>query len=149
MQDKGQKAKELFLEGYNCCQAVVGAFAEELGLDFDTAMKLSSSFGGGFGRLREVCGAVSGMGIVAGLKCGYSDPTAGTEKKEHYARIQALADQYRSENGSIICRELLNGPDNSPNPTKRTPEFYKKRPCPELVQYAAELLEKELGDDTK
>ena len=74
MQDKGQKAKELFLQGYNCCQAVVGAFAEDLGLDFDTAMKLSSSFGGGFGRLREVCGAVSGMGIVAGLKSGYSDP---------------------------------------------------------------------------
>ena len=149
MQDKGQKAKELFLQGYNCCQAVVGAFAEDLGLDFDTAMKLSSSFGGGFGRLREVCGAVSGMGIVAGLKSGYSDPKAGIEKKEHYARIQELAEQYRSENGSIIGRELLHGPDNSPNPTTRTAEFYKKRPCPELVQCAAELLEKELGDDRK
>lgn len=149
MQDKGQKAKELFLEGYNCCQAVVGAFAEDLGLDFDTAMKLSSSFGGGFGRMREICGAVSGMGIVAGLKCGYSDPKAVSEKKEQYARIQRLAERYRMENGSIICRELLNGPDSSPNPTKRTPEFYKKRPCPELVQCAAEILEKELGDDTK
>ena len=100
----GERAKQLFMEGYNCSQAVLGAFCEECGLDFKTAMKMSSSFGGGMGRLREVCGAVSGMFMVAGLLYGYDDPKGQAEKTEHYERIQKLAQQFREENGSIVCR---------------------------------------------
>lgn len=143
MSKKGETAKALFLEGYNCSQSVLGAFAEDLGLNLETALRLSSSFGGGMGRLREVCGAVSGMFLVAGLKYGYSDPHNQTAKAEHYKRIQDLAAEFREENGSIICRELLNlseGPD-SPVPADRTKDYYKKRPCAELVKSAAEMME--------
>ncbi len=80
---------------------------KNLGLDLETALRLSSSFGGGMGRLREVCGAVSGMFMVAGLKYGYSDPHDKPAKAEHYKRIQDLAAEFRDENGSIVCRELL------------------------------------------
>ena len=84
MGDKAERAKALFLEGYNCTQAVVGAFAEEIGMDFDTAVRLASGFGGGMGRLRQVCGTVSGMVFVASAKLGYTDPKAKVEKKELY-----------------------------------------------------------------
>ena len=143
MSAKSEKAKELFMQGYNCSQAVVGAFCEDLGLDFETAMKLSSSFGGGMGRLREVCGAVSGAFMVAGLKYGYADPRDKTAKTEHYKLIQDMAAKFKEENGSIICRELLNLQTNqpdSPKPEARTTEYYKKRPCAELVGDAAEIL---------
>ena len=126
-----EKAEALFKQGYNCSQAVLLTFSDQLGLDKETALKLSSSFGGGMGRLREVCGAVSSMFMVAGLKNGYTDPCDQTAKKEHYALIQRLAEEFKKENGSIVCRELLglaNGPD-SPNASPRTEEYYKKRPC--------------------
>ncbi len=141
---KKEKAMSLFKEGYNCSQAVFGAFAEELGLDFETAVKISSSFGGGMGRMREVCGAVSGMFMVAGLKNGYSSPTDTKSKTEHYKLIQNLATEFKAINGSIICRELLGleGKDTNHVPAERTNEYYKKRPCAELVGDAAELLEK-------
>lgn len=134
-------AKNLFLQGYNCSQAVFGAFAEELGMDRDTAMRLSSSFGGGMGRLREVCGAVSGMFMAAGMMYGCSDPSDRTAKTEHYKRIQELAAKFREENGSIICRELLglNVKSESYVPEPRTSEYYKKRPCGELVACAARI----------
>lgn len=139
-----EKARELFKQGYNCSQAVFCAFAEELGIDFETAAKLSSSFGGGMGRLREVCGAVSGMFMVAGLKYGNTSPTDNETKKEHYARIQELAKRFRDQNGSIVCRELLglNHKSDNPTPEKRTEEYYKKRPCDELVAMAADIIEK-------
>jgi C_GCAxxG_C_C family probable redox protein len=101
------KARELFESGYNCSQAVFGAFSDLTGLDIDTAMKLSSSFGGGMGRLREVCGAVSGMFMVLGMLYGYSDPDDKEAKSEHYKRIQALAGEFKQIHGSIVCRELL------------------------------------------
>ena len=148
MSKKGEIAKNLFLEGYNCSQSVFGAFADELGIDRETAMRLTSSFGGGMGRLREVCGAVSGMFMVAGLKYGYSDPHDKTAKAQHYKRIQDLAADFRSENGSIVCRELLglpSGPD-SPVPAERTADYYKKRPCAELVKCAAEIMENYLEE---
>ncbi|MBQ2944932.1 MAG: C_GCAxxG_C_C family protein, partial [Ruminococcus sp.] len=104
---KGQQAKILFKEGYNCAQAVFGAFSQELGLDFDIAMKLSSGFGGGMGRLREVCGAVSGMFMVFDMKHGYTSPTDKEGKMELYSHIQELSKRFEKENGSIICRELL------------------------------------------
>lgn len=140
---RGEKAADLFEEGYNCAQAVFLAYADKLDMDRETAAKLASSFGGGMGRMREVCGAVSGMFMVAGVLYGYDDPKAFEEKKEHYARIQELAAKFKEENGSIVCRELLGleaGADN-PTPSVRTAEYYKKRPCKELVAMAADILE--------
>lgn len=144
---KGEKAQALFLEGYNCAQAVFGAFAEDLGLDFETAVKLSSGFGGGMGRLREVCGAVSGMFMVFDMKHGYISPTDTTAKKELYAHIQALAKEFENENGSIICKELLGLTEkkSDPTPDSRTNEYYQKRPCKELVRLSADIVEEYLN----
>ncbi len=138
-----EKAKQLFLEGYNCAQAVFCAFSDELGVDQETALRLSSSFGGGMGRLREVCGAVSGMFMAAGVKYGYSDPKARDEKADHYARIQELANDFKEQNGSIVCRELLGlqQKQDNPVPAERTEEYYHKRPCVELVGDAARMFE--------
>lgn len=143
MSEKADKARALFKMGYNCSQAVLGAFADDLGIDFDTAMKLSSSFGGGMGRMREVCGAVSGMFMVAGIKYGYDNPEATLEKSEHYARIQELAKSFKEKNTSIICRELLGirTKTDSPTPEKRTDEYYKARPCADMVADAAEIID--------
>ena len=140
---KKEIAKELFFKGYNCAQAVVGAYAEEMGMDFDTVVKTVSSFGGGMGRMREVCGAVSGMFFVAGALYGYSDPKDFDAKKEHYERVQHLAAKYKEQTGSIICRELLGleGKDTKAEPSRRTEEYYKKRPCPEMIGLAAEIME--------
>lgn len=136
-------AKELFTKGYNCSQSVLAAFCDETGISFDDALRLSSSFGGGMGRLREVCGAVSGMFMVVGLKYGYSDPTDKLKKSEHYKLIQSLAKQFEHKNKSIICRELLKltSKQDAPVPEDRTDAYYKKRPCAELVEHAAEILD--------
>lgn len=134
-----EKAKSLFKQGYNCSQAVYLAFCDVTGMDEKTALMLSSSFGGGMGRMREVCGAVSGMFMVAGQLYGYSDPNDRNAKAEHYALIQRMAAKFREKNGSIICRELLGTNDSAPNPTERTDRFYKKRPCAELVAMCAEI----------
>jgi C_GCAxxG_C_C family probable redox protein len=143
MSEHSQRAMELFKQGYNCSQAVFLAFSDDLGLDFESAAKLSSSFGGGMGRLREVCGAVSAMFMIAGLEYGYSDPANQNIKAEHYKLIQELAEKFKSENHSIVCRELLgltDGPDN-PTPEKRTKEYYVKRPCEEFVGSAARIID--------
>lgn len=138
-----KKAESLFKEGYNCAQAVFAAYCEELGIDCETALKLSSSFGGGMGRLREVCGAVSGMFMVAGMKYGYSNPNDAKAKAEHYKLIQDLAQKFKEQNGSIICKDLLglSKPEGIPVPEKRTEDYYKKRPCSELVKDAAKILD--------
>lgn len=143
----GEKAENLFRQGYNCAQAVALAFAGETGADPESLLKLASSFGGGMGRLREVCGAVSGMFMVAGLLKGYSDPGDYDGKREHYARIQRMAEAFRAENGSIVCRELLGLPDGADGsvPEKRSQAYYQKRPCPCLVACAAEITARELG----
>lgn len=144
---RGQRATGYFLEGYNCTQAVALAFADLIGMDEKTLLRMCSSFGGGMGRLREVCGAVSGMFLVAGFLYGYDTPGAAgqKDKAEHYARIQELAAEYRAVNGSIVCRELLGlgskGADN-PTPELRTAEYYKKRPCGQVIGIAATILEK-------
>lgn len=140
---KREIAQDLFLQGYNCAQSVAGAYAKEMGLDEQIVIKLASSFGGGMGRMREVCGAVSGMFLAAGAIYGYDKPKDAVAKKEHYERIQILAERFREHTGSIICRELLGmeGEDNKPTPSERTREYYKKRPCVELVGLAAEILE--------
>lgn len=138
-----ERAEGLFLEGYNCAQAVAIAFEDLHGLNRETIAKLSSSFGGGMGRLREVCGSVSGMFMVAGLLYGYDEPESKEKKAEHYARIQKLAEDFSKENGSIVCRELLGLEEKkqTPTPEERTTEYYKKRPCKELVGMAAEIME--------
>ena len=145
MIDHSIRAGELFLAGYNCSQSVVAAFCDVTGLTEDFSAKLSSSFGGGMGRMREVCGAVSGMLTVAGLLYGYSTPGDDAAKKAHYALVQALAGQFRSEHGSIICREILKNPPSDPNPTPRTAEFYKTRPCARMVMTAARLLDEHIA----
>ena len=138
-----RNAEELFKEGYNCAQAVFCAYCEDYGMDFETGLKLSSPMGGGMGRLREVCGAVSGLFLLVGLKDGYTSPTDTESKKELYANIQTLAKKFEEEFGSIICKELLGLPEkeNSPEPTKRDEKFYHKRPCVEQVKFAAKLFE--------
>lgn len=137
-----KKAGELFMEGYNCAQSVFLAFEDRYDIERNTALKLSSSFGGGMGRLREVCGSVSGMFMAAGCIYGYESPKDYDGKKEHYERIQELAEEFRKINGSIICRELLglSRQKDSPVPSKRTKEYYKKRPCRQMVEIAAAIL---------
>ena len=142
--DHGIKAAELFMQGYNCAQAVAVAFCDLTGLEEKQAAKMASAFGGGMGRLREVCGAVSGMLLVLGILEGYDDPTDDAAKKALYSRVQALAREFREENGSIICRELLNNPPADPNPTPRTADFYTQRPCARMVLTAARILDEYL-----
>ena len=144
MSEKSEKAKELFKSGYNCSQAVLGVFCEELGLDFETAVKISSSFGGGMGRMREVCGTVSGMFMAAGL--AFSTPD--NDKAKQYAIVQELAKRFKEKNGSIVCRELLQGIESStsPVPSERTETYYKKRPCIELVGDSVEIFEQFLKE---
>lgn len=138
-------AEKNFVDGYSCAQAVVLAFADVTGFGGEQALKLCSSFGGGMGRLREVCGAVSGMFIVEGLLEGYSDPkdeNAKQQKAQHYARIQELARRFRERNTSIVCREILGArASTNPVPDDRTPEYYKTRPCAKMCGDAAEILE--------
>ena len=136
-------AKSLFEQGHNCAQAVFLAFTDLTGLDQTIAMRLASSFGGGMGRLREVCGAVSGMFMAAGLLYGSEDTHSQEEKAAHYARIRELAAAFRERNGSYICRELLDRPDAAPggHPEPRTPAYYTKRPCAQLCYDAAEILD--------
>ncbi len=144
-----EKALQYFKDGANCAQAVVLAFHDELGMDEKTAARLASSFGGGIGRLREVCGAVSGMMMVYGLLRGYDDLRDPEAKKAHYANVQALAARFREENGSIICRELLKlheNEQNDPSPTPRDAKFFHSRPCMRFVQSAARLLEEALNE---
>ena len=151
---RGDRARELFREGYNCSQAVTLAFAEELearGISREMAAGLASSFGGGLGRLREVCGCVSGMALVCGALEGYTDPKAAAAKQDHYKKIQELVTTFKNENGSYICRELLAGinTDTNPVPEARTESYYKKRPCAELAACAADILERHLKENQK
>lgn len=141
--DRAEKGKTLFTEGCNCAQAVVCAYADELGLDRNVLLKLASSFGGGMGRMREVCGAVSGMFMVAGLLYGYDDVLDHKTKADHYKLIQDLAAKFKKINGSIICRQLLGleKPEGNHVPEERTEKYYAKRPCAEYVKCAIEILE--------
>ena len=144
-------AKSYFKEGYNCSQSVFLAFCDEYNMDSETALKISSSFGAGMGRLREVCGAVTGMFMVAGMIYGYTDPKDHTSKTEHYKRIQYLAKKFEEKNHSIICRELLglDAGKDSPEPELRTAEYYKKRPCVELVGTVADILDQYIEEHRK
>ena len=144
--DHTMLAAELFLEGYNCAQAVAVAFTDLTGMDKQEAARLAAPFGGGMGRMREVCGAVSGMLMVLGHLYGYDNSDAESTKKELYKQVQALAEQFRAENGSIICREILKNPPSDPNPSPRTAEYYAKRPCARMVMTAAKLMDEFIAE---
>ncbi|MCI2049903.1 MAG: C-GCAxxG-C-C family protein [Lachnospiraceae bacterium] len=138
----GEIAEEYFKQGHNCAQSVAAAFAPEMGIDAETAMKMCAGYGGGVGRMREVCGAFLGLVFVMGTLYGSADPAA---KTEIYTEVQKAAEEYKQRNGgnSIICRELLGldrGKD-SPVASARTQEYYRKRPCTELVGIAADIME--------
>ena len=148
---KGDIAKQNFMNGYNCSQAVLLAFCEDFGLEKETALKISEPFGGGMGRMREVCGTVTGMFMVIGLAMGNDNSKDNTTKKNVYKSVQELAAKFKEDNGSIICRELLGFQKNNKEsyvPSERTNEYYKKRPCPELCKYAADILEEYLTPTT-
>lgn len=139
--ERADLAAELFVQGYNCAQAVTMAFCDKIGMDREAAAKMASSFGGGMGRMREVCGAVSGMLLVAGMLYGYGTPDEGKIKKEHYERVQVLAGDFREQIGSIICREILDNPSSDPNPSPRTEAYYRERPCARMVYTATQILD--------
>ncbi len=145
--DHGRYAAELFLQGYNCAQSVVVAFCDLTGMEKSYAARLSSSFGGGMGRMREVCGAVSGMLLVAGLLYGYDTPGDDEIKHRHYQLVQELSGRFREQVGSIVCRDILNNPPSDPNPTQRTAEYYQTRPCARMVLLAGSILDAYLAEN--
>ena len=145
LEERVEKAGRLFKEGgYNCCQAVVLAYCDVFGLDEKTAASIASGFGGGMGRMREVCGAVSGMTFLSGLISPADDPSIKTARTANYALVQEMAEEFRKINGSIVCRELLENVATTKGhePEDRTPEYYKKRPCVEIIGDAAEIAER-------
>lgn len=149
MADHVERARALFLEGYNCAQSVFCAFTDVTGLDLATSARLASSFGGGLGRLREVCGAVSAASMVLGLAKGYDVPGDRALKAKHYELVREFAARFREEAGSINCRALLIQAgvmaETGGEPDERTPEYYEKRPCPELVWRAARIVDEMLA----
>ena len=150
IEERVAKARRLFKEeGYNCCQAVVLAYNDLFGVDDSTAAAMASGFGGGMGRMREVCGSVSGMVMLAGLIAPACNPSVKVDRTRNYALVQEVAGEFKALNGSIVCRELLglvpmgsseNAPAESPEPSDRTAEYYKKRPCEELVGISARII---------
>lgn len=138
-----QQAESLFLEGYNCCQSVFAAFAPRFHITQEAALKLSCSMGGGIGRMREVCGTVSGMALIVSLCNGNTDPCNSDAKEENYRTVRMLADIFREKEGTIICRELLGltAAEKQARPEDRTASYYASRPCPHLVKDAAIILE--------
>lgn len=137
-----KQARELFTSGYNCSQSLFMAYADLFELEPRLAATLSAPLGGGMGRLREVCGAVSGMLLCVSFLYPNAEPNDAPSKKENYAAVQDVAEAFRRENGSIICRELLGltCQKEEPTPSERTSEYYKKRPCVELVAIAARIV---------
>ncbi len=143
IESRALRAQELFKQGFNCSQAVFASCADLYGVtDLDLALRLSASFGGGMGRMRLVCGAASGMFMLAGLQNGSATPHDSEGKMANYAFVQQLAGEFKAKYGSLICAELLGlAPKGSvdPRPAPRTPEYYEKRPCPEMIAEAVRL----------
>ena len=148
MTDHAEKAREMFFKGYNCAQSIMCAFSDVTGYDLNTSARMASSFGGGMGRLRQTCGAVSGAALVLGIVKGYDDPTDYEAKKQHYVLVREFAERFKEKNVSINCGELLKlasvDPKAGGNPEKRSEEYYKKRPCPQLIYDAARILDEML-----
>lgn len=150
MEARADMARAFFKKGYNCCQSVALAYSDIIGMDEDSIAALASGFGGGFGRMREVCGCVSGMTMVAGAVLPSTDPSDMQRRGANYDLVQKLGNKYKEQNGSIICRELLgmakSKETESPMPSARTSEYYGKRPCPELCACAARILAETLNE---
>lgn len=148
-EERIQRAVQLFKSGYNCSQAVVAAYADLYGFTEEQAFRMAASFGGGIGRMRQTCGAACGLFLLAGLETGAVDGADQKGKAHNYEVVQALAEQFRQENGSIICAELLGLSKQSPTPHEpeaRTTEYYQKRPCAMMVETAARLFAKFLEE---
>jgi C_GCAxxG_C_C family probable redox protein len=144
------RAVELFKEGFNCSQSVFTAFAYRFGMDEETALKVSAGLGGGLGRMREVCGAVSGGAMVIGSICSATEGKDGDSKQKNYELVREFAEKFAKENSSIICRELLEldvKMEKSAKPEERTAQYYKKRPCVELVECAARIIEEMIKEN--
>lgn len=144
-----ERGVELFKSGYNCAQAVVGAFADLYDIPKDVALRMSASFGGGMGRMRLTCGAASGMFMLAGLENGCATTESPQKRAENYALVQELAAEYKEINGSLTCAELLGlrtGKTESPTPNARTQEYYKNRPCAMMVESACRIFAKKISD---
>lgn len=149
MKSRVEEAVKTFESGYTCAQSVFVTYADLFGLDRETALKLTSPMGGGIGRMREVCGAVSSMALLAGLKEGNTDPDNEQGKERIYLLTRQLADKFKDRHETIICRELLRmeGMEESAKPSERTEEYYRTRPCSRLVATAAEIIEEILLED--
>lgn len=148
MGKRADKAREMFLQGYNCCQAVVGAFADLYGFDPETAMKMAEGFGGGLGRMRLTCGAVNGMAMVAGMKMSHGKAGDLQRRGDIYAVVRQMVGEFKEQNGTFVCAELLGlsmPKDASPIPEERTPDYYKRRPCPDKIHQCGLIIEKYLG----
>lgn len=153
IEERVEKATALFKEGYNCSQSVVAAYADIYGFTTEQALKMSASFGAGIGRMRETCGAACGMFLLAGLETGCTDPKDASGKGANYEVVQNLAAKFAQINGSIVCAELLGlrekretGIGSPTQPQERNAEYYKKRPCVEMVRTAAQLFGEYLNE---
>ena len=146
MESRVKQAVATFESGFNCCQSVFVTYADLLGMDRETALKMSCSMGGGIGRMREVCGTVSAMALLTGLQCGNTEPENEEAKTYNYEKVRSLADAFQKEQGTIICRELLGikEREQSAAPSARTAQYYASRPCSHLVACAARLVEEML-----
>jgi C_GCAxxG_C_C family probable redox protein len=137
-----ERAVQLFKNGCNCSQSVTVAFADLYGFTEEQAMRLSASFGGGIGRMRETCGAACGMFILAGMDCGSTVAGDREAKSKNYAVVQQLAKKFKEQSGSLICAELLGLKKGTPlsfEASERTPQYYEKRPCPKMIEMAAKI----------
>ena len=146
--ERVETARNYFLEGYNCAQSIALAYHDVMGIDKELSATMAAPFGGGMGRLREVCGTVSGMFMVAGFVAPNAQPNDTANKKSCYALVQSLAERFREENGSIVCRELLGltQQKDDPTPSPRTEEYYHRRPCAEYVAIAARILGEKINE---
>ena len=152
MEDRIELAVSLFKEGYNCSQSVVAAFADMYGFTREQALKMSASFGGGIGRMRQTCGAACGLFLVAGLEAGCTEGRNREGKEANYILVQQLAQEFEKRNGSLICSQLLGLDKSAPTPATpeaRTAEYYKKRPCVKMVEEAARIWVEYLENNKK
>ena len=141
--ERVNQAVAYFKDGYNCSQSVFMAYADLFDIDHELAKKMSVSFGGGLGRMREVCGTVSGMSMLAGFKYPVNDPKDQQARTRNYAMVQKMAGLFKEKYGTIICKDLLAAKKQAaatdPEPTIRDKEFYAKRPCARLVAESATI----------
>ena len=152
--ERQERAEQFFMEGYNCCQAVLLAFQDILPVDRSALLRVASGFGGGIARMREVCGTVSAMAMIAGFLSPAEDPSNLQQRRDNYALVQRFAQAFKEQKGSIVCREILGlrkpepgAPMENPMPSARTPEYYKTRPCAATVGIAARIVADYIKDE--